>query len=155
MSEHSFNSQRYLLLGMAVTLIATVLLPALRTNIIFVLPQLLIVTALSVAPYVVSPHIVTSDLWSPVLRKSLSFSLGAALPLWITLMLTLDLWAITTVAIVGITAVAALPLWQRFSATRISTFQKLAPVVLLQLTSFRQVAFNFLKSILIIIRVLA
>lgn len=151
-SNLNVRLQNYLFCGTGIALIAIVLLPALRTNVEFVLPQLLIVTTISIAP-----HILRTTLWSPTLRNFLSFSLGAAVPLWIALLVSAEIWAISIIAIIGTVIAAAVAMWQLYSTIRASTFQKLAPVVLSQsrqlrstITILRRVTFSFFKSILMI-----
>lgn len=144
--DFSLRTQIYFFVGMAATLITILLVPAIRANMVLVLPQLLIVTALSIAPYLIS-----TDLWSPTLRKFLSFSLGAALPLWSWLLLMADIWVVASVTIAALSVAVGFVFWQHYSTARMTIFQKLVPVVLLQLVSlqlvlFRQVTLNFLKS---------
>lgn len=151
-SNISARSQGYLFCGTIIALFTIVLLPALRTNVAFVLPQLLLVTTISIAP-----HILRTHLWTPTLRNLLSFSLGAAIPLWIVLAVSAEVWTIGAVATIGTVIAAAFALWQLYSTYPASTFQKLAPVVLhrprqlhLMLTAIPRVAFNFFKTILLI-----
>lgn len=151
MDASTFNTrlQHYLFCGTIIASIAVVLLPILRTNINFVLPQLLLVTAISIAPVCLD-----KNLWSPTLRKFLSFSLGAALPLWITLLLSAEIWLVDTIAIIGTVIAAAVALWQLYSNHRAATIQQLAPVVIsrtrqIQFIALRRVTINFFKSILV------
>jgi len=102
---HLCRSCTFLWTGMAIASATILLLPALRTNIATVAPQLLLVTLLSSAPLFYKQ-------WPRSIRDLLRFSLGASIPLWICLVLMGNLF------IGAATAAGGLAAWYLYSNSR-------------------------------------